>query len=283
MEKVVQFMMQLIKSEVLGAPLDLSCLEKLTKEQYSILFELSKMHDLAQIVGSALIQNGLVKDQEILSLFNEEMMKAISRDERIKYELSKIYDLLEQLQIPFLPLKGAVIRELYPSSWMRNSCDIDIYVEKKNVETVVKILCKKCGYKLEGEFDNVYTIISPAGHLIELHTSLRSIWQTEVLELKNVPSICFSASDSKYHKLLSNELFYVYCISHTYKHFTSSGCGIRSFVDILLMNAKLSIDKVKLQELLALNKLDKFSCCSRYKAPFWAVRRCNLPDRHCSL
>ena len=36
---------------------------------------------------------------------------------------------IKKVQIPFLPLKGSVIRQYYPEPWMRTSCDIDILVD----------------------------------------------------------------------------------------------------------------------------------------------------------
>ena len=41
---------------------------------------------------------------------------------------------LEKAQIPFVPLKGSVIRKYYPEAWMRTSSDIDVLVHKEDVE-----------------------------------------------------------------------------------------------------------------------------------------------------
>ena len=50
-----------------------------------------------------------------------------------KAEYENLCSAFEKAQIPFLPLKGSVIRKYYPEAWMRTSCDIDILVHDEDV------------------------------------------------------------------------------------------------------------------------------------------------------
>ncbi len=48
-----------------------------------------------------------------------------------------------------MPLKGSVIRNMYPEPWMRTSCDIDILVEKSSLD-VAKKAVQAIGFEYKG-------------------------------------------------------------------------------------------------------------------------------------
>ena len=123
MENIVRVMMNLIACEVCGKEIDRTQYE-LSREELEKLYELSKSHDLAHIVGNSLIKNGLVTDPELKAAFKKQIMTAVYRYEKIQYELTRLKDVLNEAKIPFIPLKGSVIRKFYPEPWLRTSCDI---------------------------------------------------------------------------------------------------------------------------------------------------------------
>ena len=84
MEKIIHAMMELIASEVCGKEIDKSQ-QTLTDEELAKLYKLSKSHDLAHLVGDALIKNNLIGDGEIKAKFQNQMMFAVYRYEKINY------------------------------------------------------------------------------------------------------------------------------------------------------------------------------------------------------
>ena len=125
MKNIVQTMTALIASEVCGKAIDPSQ-DPFSDEELAALYKLSKAHDLAHLVGDALIKNKLISNAEIKSKFEKQLMTAVYRYEQINYELNCLRKVLNEAQIPFLPLKGSVLRRYYPEPWMRTSCDIDL-------------------------------------------------------------------------------------------------------------------------------------------------------------
>lgn len=83
---------------------------------------------MAHLVVFGLKQNGLLTDAE--KRLEQYIHKAIFRHEGLVFEYGQICSVLEQAQIPFLPLKGSILRDYYPEAWMRTSCDIDILVRR---------------------------------------------------------------------------------------------------------------------------------------------------------
>ena len=68
MEKIIRTMMDLIASEVCGKSIDKSQYF-LTDEELAKLYKLSKSHDLAHLVGDALIKNGLIENGDLKSRY----------------------------------------------------------------------------------------------------------------------------------------------------------------------------------------------------------------------
>ena len=112
MEKIIRAMMDLIASEVCGKEIDKSQ-QTLTDEELAKLYKLSKSHDLAHLVGDALIKNDLIEDGEIKAKFQKQIMLAVYRYEKINYELGRLRKVLNEAEIPFMPLKGSVLRKYY--------------------------------------------------------------------------------------------------------------------------------------------------------------------------
>ena len=79
MEKIIRVMMDLIAYEVCGTNIDKSQYS-LTDEEL-VLYKLSKSHDLAHLVGDALIKNDLIEDGEIKAKFQKQIMLAVYRIE----------------------------------------------------------------------------------------------------------------------------------------------------------------------------------------------------------
>ena len=78
------------------------------------LYKLSKAHDLAHLVGDALIKNDLIGNDEIKEKYQKQVMIAIYRYEKINYELNHLRSALNEAQIPFIPLKGSVFVSVLP-------------------------------------------------------------------------------------------------------------------------------------------------------------------------
>ena len=259
MENLIRTMMDLISYEVCGKSIDKSQYT-LTDEELAKLYKLAKAHDLAHLVGDALIKNDLIGDGEIKAKFQKQMMLAVYRYEKINYELGRIRKVLNEAKIPFIPLKGSVLRKYYPEPWMRTSCDIDILVHESDLERAVSALTSVAGYKADSKGSHDVGMFSDSGVHLELHYSLiedkivgsaadilRSAW-------KNASPV---SDTSEY--VFGDDLFFFYHTAHMAKHFVNGGCGIRPFLDIWVLNHCVSFDREKRDALLAKGGLLTFA------------------------
>ena len=146
-KELTRILFALLRFEISGAELCEADKNLITEDVLPALYKLSKKHDIAHLVGDALDKNGLLLDgSEAKKRFLQERNMAVYRYEQLQYELDCICDTFEEAKIPFIPLKGAVIRQYYPEPWMRTSCDIDILVEEEKLSDAISALKKVLEY-----------------------------------------------------------------------------------------------------------------------------------------
>ena len=269
MENLIRAMMDLIASEVCGKTIDKSQYA-LTDDELVKLYNLSKSHDLAHLVGDALIKNNLIGDGEVKAKFQKQIMLAVYRYEKINYELGRLRKVLNEAEISFIPLKGSVLRRYYFEPWMRTSCDIDVLVHESDLERAVAILVDKLAYKRESKGSHDISLFSDYGVHLELHYSL--IEENRVGNIESVLQDVWKKADpvaETFEYVLSDEMFYYYHIAHMAKHFVNGGCGIRPFLDIWVLNHRVSFSRKKRDALLAKGGLLTFAAEAQDLSEAW--------------
>ena len=120
----------LVRSEICGEELHGELCSSITSEKLVELYKLSKPQDMTHVIASALLSRDLSPDGEIKSAYKKEQMAAVFRHAQIRHELDRISHAFDKNEIPYMPLKGSVIRKYYPRPEQRTSCDIDIFVKE---------------------------------------------------------------------------------------------------------------------------------------------------------
>ena len=250
---------------VLNSQEEFSDSEKIyIKNNLKILYAISKKHDIAHLVGYSLISGKIINkygDEKFYSLFNQAQMMAIYRYEKINYAFNEISNALEENEIEFIPLKGAILREYYPEPWMRTSCDIDILVRNSDIENVIGLLCKKCCCSRGKDCTtHDYNLVYANEVHLELHYSLTQDGKLPQADeiLCDIWEYSGEKQGFNFNKELKNEIFILYHLAHMAKHFLIGGCGIRSFIDLTLILRKMEYDTVLLNDLIKRAGLTKF-------------------------
>ena len=248
MNELNNMLFSLLRSILCDEELDRSVIECLDEGKLDKLYKLSKKHDLAHLVSAALDKAGLLRENEISKKFGKQQLLAVYRYENLKYEYERICKTLEEGKIPYIPLKGAVLRDLYPEPWMRTSCDIDILVQKNDLESAVSLLVCDLNYEREEKLEaHDVSLHSGNGVHLELHfTIVESVESVEAI-LDSVWSYARKTEGEKYEML--PEFFVFYHIAHMLCHFLIGGCGIRPICDLYLIRQGIAYDENKLLEL----------------------------------
>lgn len=238
---------KILRSELTETELDDSVKEQLTPDVVSALYSLADRHDLAYIALSSLHKCGLKNDDAVYSKLDQKAIMSVYRNEQIKYAFAQICDTFDQSSIPYIPLKGSVIRPFYPQESMRTSCDIDILVKQENLESAIESLVQK-GFKCGERNYHDVSLFSDANVHLELHFNIQENIDKLDAVLKDAWQYARLTEGSRYK--FTDEFFVFHMFAHMSYHFLSGGCGIKPLMDIWIMEHKMGITYECAKELL---------------------------------
>ena len=265
-----QVLFALIRSVICGKAVSEDIKLTCTGEMLEGVYTLAAKHDLAHLVGQAVSKLAL-PDSDILTKCKQAAMSAFVRHMRLGYEYKRTCQALEEAQLPFMPLKGSVLREFYPEPWMRTSCDADILVKQTDLEAAATVLKETLGYRFTGRSGHDLSFFSPGGIHIELHFDLvedgRANASGEVLS--RVWEDASPADGYRFWHVMSDRFFYFYHIAHMAKHFETGGCGIRPFIDLWLLDNVVKGDPSPRDTLLQSGGLLRFATAARRLSRVW--------------
>lgn len=225
-----------------------SVLEELDSEKIEKLYIMAKRHDMAHLIGAAIDKCGVKVEGEISQKLASAQMLAVFRYENLNYELLRIKNTLEEGEIDYIPLKGSVIRDLYPEPWMRTSSDIDILVRESDHKRATKLICGRLGYTLkEKESKHDVSLYSESGVHLELHFSICEDIDMADPYLAKVWEYASIVGVGHEYKM-NNEFLVFYLIIHILCHFAIGGCGIRPICDLYFCKHKLCYDEAAVIE-----------------------------------
>lgn len=252
MNGTTKALINLIRYEITKEPLPADISAGFSDDALKELYTLSTAHDVAHLVGSALEENNLLPNDSVVNKkFSEAVFAAAYRQEQLNYELKSICSVFENANIAFIPLKGAVLRSMYPQAWMRSGCDLDVLVKKEDLERASAELVGKLSYKQKEKEMHDVPFIAPTGLVVELHYDLieKDINAQSELPLKDVWERSHSQTGSS-HYVMDDETFYYYQVAHMAKHFVNGGCGVKAVVDVWVLNHLTGFDRQKREDLL---------------------------------
>ncbi len=196
-------------------------------------------HLLAAAAGMALESAG-ISDPEFRKAVAEAQRKLLLLD----LDRKRVAAELEKAGIWYMPLKGSVLKDLYPRFGMREMTDVDILFDQSRAGEVRDIM-QRLGFKVEAFDvgpDDQYS--RPPVSFVEMHRELfgwnrkadLKSWAREVRE-RLIPD-----ADGGFGRHFTPEDFYLYLVAHEYKHFSESGGGLRSLLDVFVYLRKTPVD-----------------------------------------
>lgn len=237
---------------------------------------LASGHDIAHLIALSILNNDLSNDRNKSSLQNY-ALRAFCRHELQDYEFGRICELMEQSKIPFIPLKGSVLKAYYPETWWRTSCDIDILVEEQNLRKAIAYLTENLKYTERKWNSHDVMLASENGICLELHFYLGEEGRANsaVETLKNVWEYATPKRGWEYRLEMSDDMFYYYHIAHMAEHFETGGCGIRPFIDLWILDNLPNVDFEKRNNLLIEGNLFRFANNARKLSKIWLADDCH--------
>lgn len=236
MNKSAKDLIYLLSCAVNGITPDKASVQAMDPEQ---LYQLAKAHSLRAAVFIAL-RSADAKDVNFQQAYN----KAVRKNVLLDVERTAIFAEMEHRGIWYMPLKGSILKELYPENGMREMADNDVlYDSTKQAE--VRTLMLSRGYSAESVGKSHHDVyMKPPVLNFELHTQLFRAASDFYAYYQNPKRLMIPDEGSKYGFHFSDEDFYVYMLAHEYKHYCAGGTGLRSLLDcyVFLQNKRDALD-----------------------------------------
>lgn len=185
-----------------------------------------------------------------------------------EYEINSLLEDLEKDSIDCLPMKGWVMRNYYPEPLMRSMTDFDVLIRELDSLRIrdwmeargytpdhIEQPVQDCYWKKPYMYVELHRRMTTKSHMLpdeirQVHQKEQTIWQST------------ARLDGKKHiYTLDDEDFYIHYLLHFYKHFITSGAGIRFLADdyVFFKAKKDALNKNYLNEQLEKLRLSGFA------------------------
>lgn len=203
---------------------------------WKFLTDLARYNTCLNILTYGVLQlsENFRPNAEIMKILQQDKNLHLVQDTNQSFEIEQLLNCFDKEKIKNVPLKGYIMKDLYPQSDMRTMTDIDILFKINDVEKVKNVF-KQCGFKFEHfDDDNQYHFTKAPFTYVEMHSSLvnhkdecfeyyQTIW--DKLQKNN---------DYQYSFNMKPEDFYIFLLEHASNHFKLGGIGLRHLLDIFV-------------------------------------------------
>ena len=203
--------------------------EKVAAMDLEKLYTVSRMHSLTALCAVALMSAGV----ELPAQWQGRKDMAVRRSILFTAERGKILRALEERGIWYLPLKGAILAEMYPQPGMREMADNDILYDKTRQKDVEEIMVA-LGYDAECVGVGHHDVFKKKPiYNFEMHTGMFREGQNALFTAyyENIESRLIPDSNTSFGRHMRDEDFYIHITAHEHKHYINYGTGLRSLLD----------------------------------------------------
>lgn len=263
--RVSEYLLELLRSALNNT----TSKEKPEDVSWNAVYALAHKHSVTALAFFAIQKLKNPPEQELFQIWQTQNSKILVKGENQENELALLSDCFEKNAIAYMPLKGSVIRDLFPLPYLREMSDLDILIPVEKLQQACQ-LCETMGYRTNSRVEHHIELHKLPYMSIELHSGLIASFY-EYYEYYKDPWTKAYRYNNDYRYAMRNEDLYLYFLTHAAKHYFNSGTGIRSVIDIYVFNRayRPSMDtRYIAQELKKLN-LERFARQMEQLAQYW--------------
>ena len=252
MNSTERFVLSLIKSAIDGS------IATLPKDvDWDYFWHISKHFQLTSLLCGGINNSQIELPDALEGKMNRVALDCLMYDQCQMYVFSEIMGLFDKNGIDYMPVKGLLMKRLYPSTDFRSMGDGDILIRLEQYEKIKGIMKDVgCEFRCESAHEFVY---NKNGVCIELHKTLIPPYNKDYHSYYG-DGWKLAVSDVGTRYKLSDNDHYVYMFTHFAKHYRDGGVGIMHMVDFWVYerSKELNFDYI-CEELRKLQLLDFFN------------------------
>ena len=190
------------------------------------LYRQAVKHEVGNLLYLARMEDPAF-DPRVRAALERRLFASVSQQVRQESEAAAAFAALREENIPFLPMKGIVLRPLYPKPEMRTSCDVDLLYDERRRADVAAVMARLGFTDAGGDANNEEYTKGPV--TVETHRHLCMQLPRIDAYYADIFARLVPVSGSEYR--MTDEDFYIYQTVHAMKHFVAGGTGLRTVLD----------------------------------------------------
>ncbi|MDD6483349.1 MAG: nucleotidyltransferase family protein [Clostridiales bacterium] len=278
MEKIWEYTIKLLRyvlnSDIPELPEDID---------FEQLFAFGESHGVENMLYVGLRDLKINVPPDTMAKFEEAHDMAIMIEATQALELESISEAFEKAGIDFVPLKGSVVKYLYPMPDYRQSGDIDILIREED-ENRAQIIMIENGYEhLDKQHPLHREYKKQPYYYVEIHKQLVAGDNRAYPAFSDIWSLLKQSKPGSHRYVMDNELLYTFTIAHLCKHIHNNGAGIKFVMDIWQLLNKHTYGEQKLSDMLKRANIIDFEKWARELALCWFGKETTSDPTVCAL
>ena len=252
MDVFQQQALALIKSALTGEPCDLG-----EQPNVTALVKLAAKHKIAALMYYGMAGAGLDATPAAQQLFLG-CCQYLSVSEGQMAMLDRLFAAFEEHHVDYLPLKGVLLKGIYPRPEMRRMGDADILFRREQYEIIQPILTE-LGFTYEYETDHE-TVWKHPSLLLEMHKRIVPRRDRDLYRyFGNGWAHAVADAEHPYRYGFTPEMEFVSLFVHLVKHYRGGGIGLSHMMDLWVFRRHHpELDEAIVRRELAKVYLDEF-------------------------
>lgn len=208
-------------------------------------YPLINAHKISAMAHEGAVLCGIAKDTPVMNTLFMSYCKALQVHTLQMQQLQRLFAALDENQLDYMPLKGSVMKSLYPKAELRTMGDADILIRDPQHDQVIHLL-KDLGFSQVGALENEEAW-SCSALRVDLH---RNLFAPTMKALNDHYGDGWSLAKLRTGTrcAMTDEDMMIYLFLHFTKHFTDAGIGCRHMVDLwVYLRSHPQLDEVYIE------------------------------------
>ena len=194
----------------------------------------AERHRVSPIIYYGAFNSKNAVPKEVYDILEMSAFKSLAIDQRQLFAVTQIFEAFEKNEIHYMPLKGCLLKKLYPKTDMRVMVDADVLVKTEQYPKIKNIM-SSLGYCETKESDHEYIWDKKGFFHLELHKRLIPSNNEDYYSYYGDGWKFAKKTGETYRYRLSNEDMFVYVFTHFAKHYRNGEIVLRNIIDLYIL------------------------------------------------
>ena len=196
------------------------------------LVQLANIHSVTGILGYMVMNYPHDVNPQIHSFLKNQCIRTIAIQTMRAEGMRRLIDRMDGAEIDHLLFKGYVLKDYYPVPELRTYGDIDFLIRLEDRKKSDELMVQE-EFERKTDWEPVYSYLRE-NEYYEIHTDVMEVDVSDKADYKgyfqHIWEHAHLVNGHTYE--LSPEYHFLYLLTHIAKHISSSGAGIRMYMDI---------------------------------------------------